>query len=416
MPRDASKQPRTYWGVSRNVFVLGLVSLLTDISSEMTTTVLPLFLANVLGAGTGIIGVIEGVADSTATLARAPSGWLSDRWQRRKGLTLLGYGLAAAAKPFLYVAASWGAVIGIRFADRLGKGIRSAPRDALIASSSEQSQWGRSFGLHRAMDTAGAMLGTVAAALVILTMQSGDVLLERHSFRAIVVIASIPAVIAVLVLWRFVREPKAPTSAPDVAAALDRQTPAQGEPRLPGRFFVLLGIVALFALANSSDAFLVLRAQNVGVPAFAIILLMAGFNLVGSLLAAPAGILSDRVGRRWLIVGGWLIFALVYLGFGAAGAPWQAVPLFLVYGAFPAATESAARALVADIVPPARRGTAYGLYYTATGIAALPASVLAGWLWSAFNPRVPFFVGAALAASAAVLLAATLRIGSGERR
>ncbi|MDA1188141.1 MAG: MFS transporter [Chloroflexi bacterium] len=382
---------------------MGWVSLLTDISSEMILIVLPFFLANVLGVGASVIGVIEGVADSTATLSRAPSGWLSDRLRRRKSLTLLGYGLAAIAKPFLYIATSWGIVIAIRFTDRLGKGIRSAPRDALIAASANPAQRGRSFGFHRAMDTAGAMLGTLVAALVILTMQRGDILLERGSFHIIVFIAAIPAFLAVLVLWKFVREPKADTVG---------LTPASAEisaRKFSTRFIILLGILVIFALANSSDAFLLLRAQDVGMPIFAIILLLAGFNLIGALLSTPAGILSDRIGRRWVIVAGWLLFALVYLGFGGAKTAWHVIPLFLIYGVYSAATEGAARALVADMVPSERRGTAYGLYYTAIGLTAFPASVLAGWLWDAFDPSMPFFVGAALAATAAILLAITLR-------
>ncbi|MDP3063081.1 MAG: MFS transporter, partial [Chloroflexota bacterium] len=378
---------------------------LTDISSEMILTVLPLFLKNVLGVSTALIGVIEGVADSTATLTRLPSGWLSDRLRRRKGLTLLGYGLSTISKPFLYLASSWGLVMGVRFADRVGKGVRTAPRDALLADSAPKEARGRSFGFHRAMDTAGAMVGILGAALIVFLMQRGGVNLERNTFRTIVLVGTVPAVIALIVLWRFVREARAP----ERGAKQADSAPSEGA-RFPTAFKVFLAIALLFTLANSSDAFLILRAQDLGLSVLQILLVLAGFNLVYAALSTHAGILSDRIGRRALILGGWVAYALIYLGFAVAGAAWQVVFLFLAYGLYYAAAEGTARSLVADLAPSSRRGAAYGIYHTAMGITAFPASLLAGWLWQAYSPRAPFLFSAAMAGLAALLLTMFLRV------
>ncbi|MBI2919063.1 MAG: MFS transporter [Chloroflexi bacterium] len=396
---------RGYFGVGRNVFFLGWVSFLTDVSSEMIINVLPLFLANVLGVGTAIIGVIEGIADSTATLMRFPSGWLSDRLQRRKSLTLLGYGLSTMAKPLFFLANSWAAVLVLRFSDRVGKGVRSAPRDALVADSTTREQRGRSFGFHRGMDSAGAVLGILGAALVIFFVQRGEGLLEAGAFRTLALVATVPAVLGVMVLWLLVREPRpAPAPPPAVAAA----KPAASS-RFPTTFKLLLVTMVLFTLGNSSDAFLILRAQDLGLSVIHILLLLAAFNVVYASLAMPLGSLSDRVGRRRLILAGWAGYAAIYLGFALAGAAWMVVFLFLAYGVYYAATEGAARALVTDLVPAHRRGAAFGLYHTAVGITAFPASLIAGVLWQTVNPGATFIFGAAMAGLAAVLLAITLR-------
>ncbi|MBI2866482.1 MAG: MFS transporter [Chloroflexi bacterium] len=401
----AVPRTRSFFGVGRNVFFLGWVSFLTDISSEMVITILPLFLNNVLGVGTAVIGLIEGIADSTATLTRFPSGWLSDRWRRRKSLTLVGYGLSAISKPFLYLATSWGLVLGVRFLDRVGKGIRTAPRDALVADSTHQEQRGRSFGFHRGMDTAGAVLGLLGAALVILLVQQGGLVLTRDAFRAIVLVGTVPAVLAVIILWLFVRESRPSPSRAQVTAAASATRAAP----FPRTFKVFLLIMVLFTLGNSSDAFLILRAQNLGLSVLQILLLLAAFNVVYASLSMPAGVLSDRVGRRGLILAGWAGYALIYLGFGLSGAAWMVVPLFLAYGVYYAATEGVARALVSDLVPAERRGAAFGLYHTAVGITAFPASLIAGVLWQAVDPSAPFIFGAVLAGLAALLLAFTLR-------
>ncbi|MSP78111.1 MAG: MFS transporter [Dehalococcoidia bacterium] len=394
-------------GTNRNVFFLGIVSGLTDISSEMVVSILPLFLSNVLGVKTSVIGLIEGIADSTATLTRLPSGWLSDRLGARKLLTLVGYGLSALNKPSLALASTWPAVLVLRFVDRVGKGVRTSPRDALIADSSVAGQQGKSFGIHRAMDTAGAMVGVLASALIIFLMQQGALDLRDDTFRTVVLISAIPAILGVFILWRFVREIK------PAPAAISSATAVPTAPvRFSLRFKLLLCIMVLFTLGNSSDAFLVLRAQNVGLSVVQLMVLLGGFNLVYALAAIPFGRLSDKIGKTRVIVGGLVVFALVYSGFAGASAVWHVVLLYVGYGLYYAATEGIGKALIADIAPEARRGTAYGLYNTALGITALPASLIAGVLWQLYGPPAPFIFGAALAGAAAVLLVVLLR---GER-
>jgi MFS family permease len=385
------------------VWVLGVTSFLTDISSEMLVNLLPLFLANVLGAGTAVIGLIEGLAESTASLLKVVSGWLSDKLGRRKWLTVAGYGLSTVVKPILYVCASWSAVLGVRVADRVGKGIRTAPRDALIADSIDEGQRGLSFGLHRAMDTAGAFCGLLVATGVVWAMQAGGDVLEHSTFRLVVLFSIFPAVLAVLVLAFGAR---------DVPRRDERpQAPSLTLQGFDPRFRGFLLILALFTLGNSSDAFLILRAQERGLSVLAVMGALLALNLVYTLVSGPAGMLSDRIGRRRVIVGGWLLYGLVYLGFALAGAGWQVWVLYALYGMYYGLTEGAARALVADIVRADQRGTAYGLFNAVVGVTALPASVLAGLLWrglgtwQGFGASAPFLFGALLALLAAALMA-----------
>jgi MFS family permease len=381
------------FGLNPNVFFLGLVSFLTDVSSEMIFTLLPLFLLNVLGAATTVIGLIEGVADATASLFRIFSGWLSDRLGKRKSLTVIGYALSTAAKPFMYIASTWGIVLGVRFADRMGKGVRTAPRDALVADSVTPEQRGKAFGLHRAMDTFGAVVGIVSAAVVVFLWQGGTLELSRATYQQLVLIGIIPAVIALFIFF-FVREPeRKPISEGSLSAT-----------RLKGitagfnkRFWIFLGIMFLFTLGNSSDAFLILRAQNLGNPVLTILLMLVLFNFVYASLSTPAGILSDKLGRRRIILLGWLIYALVYLGFALTSVSWQVWILFGFYGVYYGLAEGVARAFVADLVPVERRGTAYGLFHGIVGVTLLPASLIAGYLWQVVNPAAPFFFGAIMA-------------------
>ena len=388
----------------RNVWAVTLTSFLTDISSEMVSNLLPLFLANVLGVRTGLIGLIEGVAETTASLLKMVSGWLSDRLGRRKALAVAGYALSTAAKPFLYFATTWPAVLAVRFADRAGKGLRTAPRDALVADSVAPGQRGLAFGLHRAGDTAGAFVGLLAALAVLRLAQGSGAGLARATFQSVVLLSLIPAALAVLTLALGAREQR--PSGP--AARLPRLT-LSGFDR---RFRWFLVVVVVFTLGNSSDAFLILRAQHAGLSAAGVLGMMLTFNLVYTLVSAPAGALSDRVGRRRLLVAGWGLYALVYLGFALARAGWHAWALMAVYGVYYGLTEGAARALVADLVPAERRGTAYGVFHAAVGLAALPASLLAGVLWqgafgwAGLGAGAPFGVGAALALLASVGLAA----------
>lgn len=395
---------RAAGGLSRNVVVLGLVSFLNDISSEMTLSILPLFLANVLGVRTPVIGLIEGVAETTASLTRIYAGWLSDRVGRRKALAVGGYGISALSKPLLYVANSWLAVGLIRFADRLGKGVRTAPRDALIADSTVDAHRGLSFGFHRALDTAGAVVGLLLAVFIVYLSQRGALALERVTFQRLVFIAAVPGFLAVLLLASGVREVR------------PRGGRLGEPPRLSlrgwdRRFYGFLAAVVLFTLGNSSDAFLLLRAQTWGIAAALLVALLVVQNVTYTLVATPAGALSDRWGRRRLILAAWGLYALVYLGFALAGRPWHAWALFAVYGVYYGIAEGVGRALVADVVSVERRGTAYGLYNAAVGVTALPASVIAGVLWQGvgswpgFGPVAPFLFGALLALLAAGVLA-----------
>ena len=395
------------FGLNPNVFFLGLVSFLTDVSSEMIFTLLPLFLANILGAATVIIGFIEGVAESTASLLKIFSGWLSDKLGKRKSLAFIGYGLSTLAKPFMYVATTWGLVLGVRFADRFGKGVRTAPRDALVADSVSAEQRGKAFGFHRAMDTSGAALGLVLAAAVVFLLQKGTLELIRDTYQWLVLIGIIPAVLSLFIFF-FIREASRGPSPQSQSECLEKDS--QGtKAGFDNRFKLFLGIMFLFTLGNSSDAFLILRAQNLGSPVLYILLMLVLFNVVYAAVSIPAGMLSDKLGRRWIIFLGWLIYALSYLGFAVASASWHMWLLFALYGVYYGLAEGVARAFVADLVPEDRCGTAYGLFHGVVGITLLPASVIAGWLWQAISPAAPFYFGAGLAFLAMVGLLALVR-------
>ena len=359
----------------RNVWVVTLTSFLTDISSEMLTNLLPLFLFNVLGAKTNVIGLIEGTAETTASVLKVFSGWLSDRLGQRKWLAVGGYALSAFSKPFLFFANSWGWVLGVRFGDRLGKGLRTAPRDALVADSIDEKQRGLAFGLHRAGDTAGAVVGLLVALGVVWFVQRADLTLERSTFHTLVLFSIIPAALAVIGLALGARETPIP------AERRAARAPSFSLAAFDARFKFFLFIVVLFTLGNSSDAFLILRAQAAGLPVLGVLGMMITFNAVYTLVSGPAGALSDRVGRRRLIVGGWAVYGLIYLGFARVTVGWQAWALMAVYGIYYGLTEGVAKALVADLVPAEKRGTAYGLFNAAIGLTAFPASFIAGILW-----------------------------------
>lgn len=395
------KQRVSLRSLPRNVWVVTATSFLTDISTEMIINLIPLFLANVLGVRTGIIGLIEGIAETTASLLKVFSGWLSDRLGQRKWLTVAGYALSTLAKPFLYFATTWGWVLGVRFADRVGKGVRTAPRDALVADSIDQQRRGLAFGLHRAGDTAGAALGLLIALAVVWAAQGKGLTLTRETFQTIALLSIIPAGLAVLVLA---------LGAQDVPAKVTPRHTSLSLQGFDARFKGFLLIVTLFTLGNSSDAFLVLRAQERGLSVLGVMGILVTFNLVYTLISGPAGALSDRVGRQKLIVGGWLAYAVIYLGFALAGAAWHVWVLFAAYGIYYGMVEGTAKALVGDLVSPEQRGTAYGVYNAAVGVAALPASLIAGVLWQGIGgwrglgPSAPFFFGAILALVAAALL------------
>jgi MFS family permease len=384
----------------RNVWVMTLTSFLTDISSEMIVNLIPLFLYSVLGVRLAVVGLIEGVAETTASLIKIFSGAVSDRLGERKRLAVIGYGLSTIAKPLLYFANTWGWVLGVRFTDRVGKGIRTAPRDALLAGSSDPAQRGLVFGLHRAGDTAGAFIGLGLAALIIWLTQTNEALLTRAAFQTVVLISIIPATLAVLVLA---------LGATNIASKAKTAAPLLNLKGMDRRFKQYLGVVVLFTLGNSSDAFIILRAQERGLSVLQIIGMLMTFNLAYSLLSGPAGALSDRIGRRRLILTGWLVYGFIYLGFALAKTGAVVWVLFGLYGVFYALTEGSAKALVADLVPDEKRGTAYGLYSAAIGLAALPASLAAGILWQGigtwqgFGPAAPFIFGMVMALAAGFL-------------
>lgn len=396
----------------RNVWAVTATSFLTDISSEMIVSLLPLFLAGVLGVRTATIGLIEGVAETTASLLKVFSGWLSDRLGQRKRLAVLGYSISTLAKPFLYLATSWWGVLAVRFADRVGKGVRTAPRDALVADSISEEKRGLAFGLHRAGDTAGALVGFMIAIAVVWATQSGGVDLSRETFQRLVLISIIPAVLAVLVLI---------FSARDTQVEARRDLPRLSLAGFDATFKRFVLVVVLFTLGNSADAFLVLRASERGLSVLGVLGMMATFNLVYAVISGPAGALSDRIGRRRLIITGWVVYGFLYLGFALAEAGWHIWVLYGLYGLYYGTVEGTAKALVADIVRPDQRGTAYGIYNAAVGVSALPASLIAGILWQGlgawqgFGPRAPFMFGAVLAVLAVLLFAFWVpgRVGDG---
>lgn len=372
----------------RNVVALGLVSLLTDFSSEMIYPLLPVFLTTTLGAGPAALGLIEGVAETTASLLKLYSGAWSDRVGKKKPLVLLGYGLSTAARPLVGLAGSWWHVLAVRFSDRIGKGVRTSPRDALIAAHVPASLRGKAFGLQRAMDHFGAVIGPVAAFLL---LGAGT------SVRDVFLLSVIPGLLAVSVLALRVEDAPA-AGAPRHAGGVLRRDGLSPE------FRNYLLVVGLFTLGNASDAFLILRAVDEGVPVKYVPLVWGAFHVIKSSLSTSAGALSDRIPRKWVVAAGWGVYAACYAAFAAVTGPYATVAVFLLYGLYAAACEGAERAMVADFVPAERRGTGFGWFHLVTGICALPASVLFGALWKYAGARAAFGVGAGLALASALLL------------
>lgn len=400
--------PKPQLRIPRNLLAVSLGSLFTDISSEMMVHLLPLFLTNVLGAKTAIVGLIEGVAESTASLTRLFSGWLSDKLGKRKALTVFGYSLSAVAKPLFLLANTWPLVLILRFADRLGKGIRTAPRDALVADSLMAETRGFGFGLHRAADTLGATIGLAVAAAVTYAAGPSAVSLKADTFHLVVWISILPAILGVLCLVLLARDVTAASKPKSEAEPVSSAPPAK-KPRMSPRLVGFYIVVALFTLGNSSDSFLVLRAQDRGLSIFHVMLAILVFNVIYTLTSTPAGLRSDKVGRGRVLVVGWLIYGLVYLGFAVAGASWQIYVLYALYGLYYAMVEGTARAYVADLSSPEHRGTAYGIFNAAVGIMAFPASLIAGILWQGVSSwqglgaSAPFYFGSAMAIVAVLL-------------
>ena len=400
--------PRKIWGLDRNVFFTGVTSFFMDVSSEMIYSIVPIFLSSVLHVDKTIIGLIEGVAETTASMLKMVAGWLSDRLGRRKSLMIFGYGLSTLSRPILALAGGWGQVLGARFVDRFGKGVRTAPRDAIIADSVEPRELGRSFGFHRAMDQFGAVLGPAIAFLI---------LSQRHNgYRTVFWVSLIPGVLSVLVIVFFIKERRrrdvAEASEPaaklldGTAAHVPRDPLRTRLSRLRGPLLVYLAVTAIFSLGNSSDAFLILRARDLQVAAALIPVLYVVFNFIYSAFSVPAGLVADRVGRRKVALIGFAVFAVAYAWMALAHSQAAVWGVFAVYGVYMGVADGNGRALLAEFSTGARRGTAFGAYHMTVGIAALPASVVAGLLYDHVSPAAPFWVGAGAAVLAGLLMLA----------
>lgn len=375
--------------IPRNVWVTGWVSFFMDVSSEMVYPLVPLFLSSSLGASKSVIGLIEGIAEAAASILKLFSGALADRFGKNKLLMGLGYGISTASRPVLAVATGWGMVLTARFTDRVGKGIRTAPRDAIIAASTPSERLGLAFGFHRALDTAGAVVGP-AVALLILAVWVAD-------YRFVFWLSIIPGVLAVaLIVFFITADGPTPTLGTKFSWSLQA---------FDARFVGFIVVIGLFSLGNSSNAFLILKAEHAGIAPAWISGVYLAFNAMYVLLSIPGGMLADRFGKPPVIVGGFILFTVVYSGFALADTPWPVAGLFVLYGAYMGLTEGVQRAYLATLVPNDRKATGFGLYHMVVGIAILPASLLAGFLWDHVGPAAPFWFGAGMAALATVLFA-----------
>jgi len=389
----------TKLGISKNVLVMGLVSFFNDVASEMIYPLVPLFLTGVLGAPASVVGLIEGIAESTANILKVFSGWYSDKFQKRKPFAAAGYSLSTISKIILGFAFSWPWVLLGRFIDRFGKGVRTSARDALIAESSTGFNRGRSFGFHRALDTAGAVVGPLLAIWLLHSY--------GRDFRSIFLMAFLPGFVGVLLLLLFVREKK--------------KQPLGNKFKLKGSwqefdisFKIFLAISVIFAIGNSSDAFLILRSQNLGLSAMAVILAYVVFNFTYAIFSAPAGIISDRIGPRKILISGFFLFGFVYLLFGIIRQSYFLWFLFPLYGVYMALTEGVGKAYISNLVPSEKSGTAFGIYQTAIGICTFFASLLAGFLWDKVSASAPFILGSATAIVSAILFI-VLQNGMGNK-
>lgn len=368
----------------KNVLALGFVSFFTDISSEMILPILPLFLTNVLLAPLSIVGLIEGIAESTASLLKLFSGWLSDRLRKRKDIMVIGYSLSTFSKPFLAIATIWPHALAVRFFDRVGKGIRDSPRDALIASSIAKSRRGRAFGLQRALDTAGAVIGTILASILLANL---------IGYRTIFLLSLLPAFIGVMILIFLVKEIKFVTRE-NIKIKRNFSTGFK-------RFLI---VAAIFNLANFSYAFFILKASQAGIAVMLIPIVYLLYNIFYAMFSYHAGRFSDKIGRKTVIAIGYALFALTALGFAFLPSALFVWPLFALYGMQIALVEPSSRAYISELVSPAHRGTAFGAYYTTIGLVALPASLIAGFVWDLLGSNATFLLAAILAIIAAFAL------------
>lgn len=424
-------RPSPTWrdAIRGNVLAVGLVSLLSDFASEMVNPILPLFLGGVVGAGAAplLLGVIEGLADTTASLLKIISGRVSDRIGRRKPLVVVGYVLANAARPLIGLCTSGGQVVALKVVDRIGKGLRTSPRDALIGDAAPPALRGLAFSFHRAMDHSGAVIGPLCAALLLFTLLGRLVWRgaegelgpgELDALRTVFLVSAVPGALAVLAAIFGVREiaPARPLASPRADGPACDAPPRPPRRPLPRRFYAFVAVATVFALGNSSDLFLVLYAhERHGLGLGGVIGLWVILHVAKILASLPGGVASDRLGRRPVLIAGWVLYAAVYLGFALAPGPGALIALLILYGVYYGLTEGAAKALVADLVESERRATAFGVYHGAIGLAALPASLLFGALWSAFGPIVALGVGSGLAFVASLGLLVLVRPAPGER-
>jgi MFS family permease len=390
------ENPPSRFRLSRPVWLLGWVSFFTDMASEMVYPLLPLFLTQVLGAGAMSLGVSEGAAEAANSALKILSGWLADRWRSQKTLVLIGYGIASSVRPLIGLATAWPQVLAIRFSDRLGKGIRGAPRDAMLADFAPADARGRVFGFHRAMDHAGAVTGPLLAT-AFLYFYPGN-------YRTLFFLTIIPGVIVILFILQVPeRGDKGATARPDRGGSPTATAPDRVW-RLGSRFYAAMAVILLFSLGNASDAFLLLRLSDLGVKAVWIPLLWSALHVVKVISSLAGGALSDRFGRRGLIALGWLWYSLVYAGFGYFDTRAAVIAIFLSYGLYFGLTEGNEKAWVADMAPAHARGTAFGIYNAALGVGTLAASLIFGALWTRVSPHAAFLTGAGLAVFASALL------------
>lgn len=381
-------------GINKNVVTLSVASFFTDISSEMLYPIIPIFLTSVLGASMPVLGLIEGIAESTAAVLKAFSGWFSDISRKRKPFVVGGYALSSVGKLLFFVAYSWPVVLAARLVDRVGKGIRTAPRDAMLADSCEAGYAGKAFGFHRAMDTAGACFGPLAALLLMYTF--------KENLRTVFLIAFIPAVISVIVLVKFLKEVP-------VAAIANKFSLNSGLKKFTPVFWNFIIISVIFSIGNSSDAFLIMRAKGIGLSTIMVIFAYVVYNISYSALSVPAGILSDRISRKTVMIGGYLIFSLVYLGFAVFANKGSVWPLFFIYGFYIAMTDGVSKAFIADVVDKNSMGTAMGIYHCATGFAVFFASLIAGLLWTNLGSGAPFLYGSVMSLLSCVAFIVLIR-------
>ncbi len=381
----------------RNIIFLGLISFFMDISSEMVYPIIPLYLTTAFGATPAIVGIIEGIAESTSSLLKVFSGYVTDRYKQKKPIAFVGYATGLFYKLALLFASSWAGILTARVVDRLGKGIRTAPRDVMVSESADKRALGKSFGIHKALDMAGSAIGILISFILLKSLGNG-----QANYKMIFTVSIIPTILA-LIMFAFVNEKK------EQRSPQNRERFWNNLSALDGRLKLYLLVVFLFTLGNSSNSFLLLRAKSAGFDDTNVILLYFLYNLTVSILSVPFGKLSDKVGRKRVLATGYLLFSGVYLGFAFATRVESFVIIFLVYGIFTAMTAGVERALIAEISPAELKGTMLGLHSTIAGIALLPASVICGFLWDGFGSSVPFVFGAVMSALAAILLIAFFR-------